>query len=62
MSWEKFEKLSISKQKQVLRDVFLHSGLMYTINTKKGRKRLENEYKTYDCVRLFVNDAMKRVI
>ena len=62
MSWEKFDNLSVQEQKKVLRDVFRHTGLMYSVCTKMSYGALEKEYKSYQSVRMFVNDAMERVL
>ena len=60
MSWEQFDKLSKTNQKDVLIDVFKHTGLSYSVNTSRGYYILQNEYSTYDIVMEILDESMER--
>ncbi len=62
MSWSRFDKLSNNEQRKVLRYVFLHTGLMYTTNTKKSYEALKSEYHSFKSVKAWVNEAMEEVL
>lgn len=62
MSWKKFDKLTGTEQKRVLKQVFRKTGLMYTVNTKKSYEAVKKEYHTFDSVRMFVDEAMQEVL
>lgn len=60
--WKTFEKLNGTEQKAVLKQVFLKTGLRYTINTKKSYDILKKEYHTFKSVKMFINEAMQEVL